>query len=151
MSKIQDQVREFAEKFGIGIAEEPTLPSLKERILRCTLVMEEALELVEASGLMFIQCDDGNWALYAKPDAMPDIVAVADATGDLAYVVEGVNLKWGIDSEVVGAEVHRSNMSKVWPDGTVHRRADGKVMKPETYSPPNLEPIVFKSLQGELV
>jgi hypothetical protein len=39
-------------------------------------------------------------------------------------------------------EVHRSNMSKVGPDGQAIFRADGKVMKPETYSDPNLRPII---------
>jgi hypothetical protein len=35
-------------------------------------------------------------------------------------------------------EVARSNMSKVMPDGKVHKRADGKVLKPDTFSEPDL-------------
>ena len=35
-------------------------------------------------------------------------------------------------------EVHRSNMTKIRLDGTVLRREDGKVIKPETFEEPNL-------------
>ena len=36
-------------------------------------------------------------------------------------------------------EVHRSNMTKVCKDGTVLRRADGKIIKPDTFEEPNLD------------
>ena len=36
-------------------------------------------------------------------------------------------------------EVHRSNMTKVCEDGTVLRREDGKIIKPDTFQEPNLE------------
>ena len=36
-------------------------------------------------------------------------------------------------------EVHRSNMTKVCKDGTVLRREDGKIIKPDTFEEPNLE------------
>ena len=40
-------------------------------------------------------------------------------------------------------EVHRNNMSKVQPDGTVKRREDGKVLKPEGYVPVDLTRLVI--------
>lgn len=48
---------------------------------------------------------------------------------------------------IIGAfdEVARSNMSKVdIESGKLLKRADGKVLKPDTYSPPNLTPYVRK-------
>lgn len=36
-------------------------------------------------------------------------------------------------------EIHRSNMTKLEPDGKVRRREDGKILKPETYERPNLK------------
>lgn len=51
-------------------------------------------------------------------------------------------MEWGIPLDDVFAEVHRSNMTKIWPDGTVHKRGDGKILKPPTYSRPNLKPIL---------
>jgi predicted HAD superfamily Cof-like phosphohydrolase len=71
-----------------------------------------------------------------------DIVGVADALTDLLYVVYGAGFAFGIDLDKCFKEVHRSNMTKLGPDGKAIRRDDGKVLKPETYSPPNLKEIV---------
>ncbi len=57
---------------------------------------------------------------------------------DLLYVVYGAAVSYGIDMDPVFREVHRSNMSKVGG----YKRADGKWVKPATYSPACIEPIV---------
>lgn len=67
-----------------------------------------------------------------------DLVAVADALGDIAYVLYGAALTYGIDLDAVIAEVHRSNMSKLGPDGVPLLREDGKVLKPPTFVPPDI-------------
>ena len=67
-----------------------------------------------------------------------DAIGTADAIGDLLYVVYGAALAYGIDMEPIFTEIHRSNMTKV--GGKV--RGDGKVLKPQGYSPPNLKPIL---------
>jgi predicted HAD superfamily Cof-like phosphohydrolase len=143
MNKIQAQVREFHEKFGVKISENPTMPELKERILRANLILEEALEFIHAMGL-YARFQFGEWEIKENFPAKPDLIAAADAIADLNYVVAGAAVTMGLDTEKLGDEVHRSNMSKVWPDGTVrHRESDGKVLKPPTYSPPNLESIIY--------
>lgn len=116
-------VRDFNVKFGCERAEKPTLPSMELLELRLKLIREETTELEEA--------------LIAG-----DLVACADALSDLLYVTHGAGDAFGINLEPCFEEVHRSNMTKLWPDGTVHRRNDGKVIKPDTYSPANLEPII---------
>lgn len=63
---------------------------------------------------------------------------LAKELADLLYVVYGTAEELGIPLEEVFKEVHQSNMSKVWPDGTVHYNEIGKVLKPDTYSPPEL-------------
>jgi len=63
---------------------------------------------------------------------------VAKELADLLYVVYGTAVSCGIDMEPVFREVHRSNMSKVGG----HKRADGKWVRPATYSPARLEPIL---------
>lgn len=40
------------------------------------------------------------------------------------------------------AEVHGSNMAKLQPDGTVLRREDGKVIKPDGWLPPDLGRVI---------
>jgi len=50
----------------------------------------------------------------------------------------------GIPFKVVFDEIHRSNMAKLMPDGTVRRRADNKVMKPDGWTPPDIKGVIDK-------
>ena len=54
----------------------------------------------------------------------------------------GVAWRLNIPLNAVFAEVHRSNMSKLLPDGSVLRREDGKVQKPPHWSPPDIAAIL---------
>lgn len=72
-----------------------------------------------------------------------DLVAIADALGDIVYVAYGSALTYGIDLDAVLREVHRANMSKLGPTGAPLLREDGKVLKPSTYSPPAIERILL--------
>jgi Phosphoribosyl-ATP pyrophosphohydrolase len=65
-----------------------------------------------------------------------DLIGVADALGDLAYVVYGAAWRCGIDLDAVITEVHRSNMTKTPTPG------DGKAIKGPGYSPPNLAAVL---------
>jgi predicted HAD superfamily Cof-like phosphohydrolase len=67
-----------------------------------------------------------------------DLVGIADALADIVYVVYGTALTYGIDLDEVLREVHRSNMSKLGRDGKPLISDDGKVLKSETYFPPNI-------------
>lgn len=67
-----------------------------------------------------------------------DIVEVADALGDLLYVVYGMGATLGIDLDRVFAEVQRSNMTKLGRDGKPVIRFDGKIMKGPDFEPPDL-------------
>lgn len=68
-----------------------------------------------------------------------DIVETLDALQDLLVVVTGALHSLGVDAEGAWNEVIRSNMSKVDPEtGKVIKRDDGKVLKPESFSPPDL-------------
>lgn len=121
--KNSDKVREFMIACGQEVLSTPTLLDDDTRFLRETLITEEYWEFFEASG-------QGN------------LVAIADSLTDLLYVIYGAAHAYGIDIDACFAEVHRSNMSKVGPDGKVVRREDGKILKPDTYTPPDLESIL---------
>lgn len=74
------------------------------------------------------------WALSGAPatEVVPVFVPQAElALREMAAARE-------IPIDAVLAEVHRSNMAKVWPDGKVHYRPDGKVAKPESWTPPDI-------------
>jgi predicted HAD superfamily Cof-like phosphohydrolase len=66
-----------------------------------------------------------------------DIVGIADGAGDLIWVILGLCNALGIDIDSVWNEITASNMSKT-VEGKVIKRADGKILKPDTYFPPNI-------------
>ena len=51
----------------------------------------------------------------------------------------------GIPLGAVFDEVHAANMRKVGPDGTVTRRPDGKVIKPEGWKGPVVAGVLAES------
>jgi len=67
-----------------------------------------------------------------------DIIETADACADLIWVVEGLMYSLGIDPQTVWDEVAKSNHSKT-VEGKLIKREDGKVLKPETFQPPNIQ------------
>jgi predicted HAD superfamily Cof-like phosphohydrolase len=71
-----------------------------------------------------------------------DIVETADACADLIWVIEGLCHSLGIPLQKVWDEVSRSNMSKT-VDGKLIKREDGKILKPDTYSPPNISNVLY--------
>jgi predicted HAD superfamily Cof-like phosphohydrolase len=119
MTNEQQMVEEFHRKFEILIQATPSDLTDEAKRLRVRLIQEEFEELKESMAA-------GNLASVAKEMA------------DLLYVVYGTAVSYGIDMEPVFREVHRSNLSKVGG----YKRADGKWVKPATYSPASVEPIL---------
>ena len=80
-----------------------------------------------------------------------DLAAVLQEITDIQYVLDGLYLTLGLHElkDAAFAEVHRANMSKLMPDGTVKRREDGKVLKGPNFSPPDLRPIIDQYLKSK--
>ena len=116
-------VEDFMEAMGQDVNVVPTFPEEDIQRLRLDLIEEELDEL--------------HYALDNK-----DIVEIADALGDLLYVVYGAGHAFGIDLDECFKEIHASNMSKLGPDGKPIKREDGKVLKPDTFFPPDLKTIL---------
>jgi predicted HAD superfamily Cof-like phosphohydrolase len=148
----QGDVDKFMKACGQDLPDSPTLPSKEILWLRARLIFEEALEFVYAAGCRVIAVvnkdgDEINWAkggLVVDPSyQQPDLVEMMDACADINYVAYGAASACGVELAECHAEVQRSNMSKVSPDGSVKRRPeDGKIMKPDTYSPPDLVSVI---------
>lgn len=120
----QSAVEEFMRLFDQPVGSYPALPSTAVRALRVDLIREELSELETAF-------------------AQGDLVETADALGDLAYVVFGAAAACGIQLLPIFREIHRSNLSKVGG----HYRADGKLLKPATWSRPCLALILAAQLE----
>lgn len=67
-------------------------------------------------------------------------VKVLDGLCDILVVTLGAGLSMGINLQGAWDEVIRSNMSKINPEsGKIIKRADGKILKPDSFSPANFE------------
>ena len=124
MSNCHRKVLEWHEKFNVPVKTSPAFPGPQRAKLRADLITEESGEFKAAA-------ESG------------DLTGMADALADLLYVCYGAAIECGIPLDIVFDEVHRSNMTKVWPDGSIRYREDGKVMKPPTYSPASIRDILF--------
>ena len=68
-------------------------------------------------------------------------VSDLDALIDILVVTIGAIHSMGADAEGAWNEVMRSNLDKIDPEsGRVVKREDGKVLKPEGWTPPWLDP-----------
>jgi predicted HAD superfamily Cof-like phosphohydrolase len=71
-----------------------------------------------------------------------DVVELADGLADMVWVIMGMASSLDIEFEDVWEEVRRSNMSK-FVDGVAIRNPDtGKIMKPDTFSEPDLKTVL---------
>lgn len=118
----------FHTSFGLGVSD--TMKAnlgRNKNLLRFNLMDEENKEYLEA----------------AEND---DMVEVADALGDMLYILCGTILEHGMQFKIeeVFEEIQRSNMSKLGADGKPILREDGKVLKGPNYFKPNIEEILDK-------
>jgi predicted HAD superfamily Cof-like phosphohydrolase len=123
-----NQVGKFHDSFGIKNNHQPTTAlDLQEIQLRFDLLKEENEEYLTA----------------AKNG---DLTEVADALGDIMYILFGTILKHGLQSKIVQVfeEIQGSNMSKLGIDGKPIYREDGKVLKGPNYYRPDIPAILGK-------
>ncbi|MEU5242985.1 hypothetical protein AB0G81_02490 [Streptomyces asoensis] len=118
-----DLVREFHHAFGLDVRSTPTQVSPSLAAHRGELLAEEAAEVAEVS-------------------VTGPLDRLAHELADVVYVAYGTALVHGLDLDAVLAGIHRSNMSKLGPDGQVSRRADGKVLKGEHYEAPDVSAVL---------
>ena len=123
--KIKD-VSEFHEAFGLGMKTSPTTNlGTAKNTLRFNLMKEENEEYLEAA-------EQG------------DLVEVADALGDMLYILCGTIIEHGMQHKIdeIFSEIQNSNMSKLGADGNPIYREDGKVLKGPNYFKPNIKGIL---------
>ncbi|MUP44225.1 hypothetical protein E0K83_00510 [Gramella sp. BOM4] len=128
MKKRIAAVKEFHSAFGLGINEEPVANlGTAKNLLRYNLMKEENEEYLEA----------------ANND---DLTEVADALGDMLYILCGTIIEHGMQHKIeeVFEEIQNSNMSKLGADGKPIYREDGKVLKGPNYFKPDIDSILKK-------
>jgi len=116
MRKEIADIKAFQKAFECNVLPVPTMPAKEIQELRVKLLQEELDELKQAN--------QDN-----------DIVEVGDALTDILYILLGTACEYGLidKMEDMWDLVHKNNMAKLWSDGLVHKREDGKVIKPEGF------------------
>jgi predicted HAD superfamily Cof-like phosphohydrolase len=126
MKKRLAAVKEFHKIFKLGIAENlrASLGAEKNR-LRYELMKEENKEYLEAA-------------------TKGDLTEVADALGDMLYVLCGTIIEHGLEHkiEAVFDEIQHSNMSKLDGNGNPMYNENGKVIKGPDYVRPNIAKVL---------
>lgn len=96
----------------------------------------------EAQAKLYIDLIDEEFRELCDGFLRRHIGDVADGGADLVWVVKGLFTTLGINFDAVWEEVRASNMSKVSEGGKIKKRADGKILKPDTYFKPNIEKVL---------
>jgi hypothetical protein len=96
----------------------------------------------EAQAKLYIDLIDEEFRELCDGFLRRHIGDVADGGADLVWVVKGLFTTLGINFDAVWEEVRASNMSKVSEGGKIKKRADGKILKPETYFKPDIERVL---------
>lgn len=122
-------------------------PTDKNRTVQIGCHFEEASEMANAIGDHDCDARLHSVAEFYKKES-PGIGATAidraellDSLCDQIVTAVGVAHMFGMDIEGALNEVIRSNWSK-FVDGKPQFDVNGKIAKPESYSPPNLEPFL---------
>lgn len=119
-------VKQFHTSFGLGVSE-----TMKA-------------DLGEAKNLLRFNLMDEENKEYFEAARNNDLIEVADALGDMLYILCGTILEHGMQHKIeeVFEEIQRSNMSKLGANGKPIYREDGKVLKGPDYFKPDIQGIL---------
>ena len=135
----------------------PIIPAPAVRELRARLILEEALETINAMGVTVIfsgiasttipkngdfmtllNRPDENWVAPHKfqADGECDIVEVVDGCCDIKVVTTGTLTAFGVSDDAMQFEVDSNNLRKFAEGHTI--REDGKLVKPPNHPNPRI-------------
>jgi predicted HAD superfamily Cof-like phosphohydrolase len=126
MQRQLNAVKEFHDAFSLGYSENPSTAIGDKKIkLRFDLMQEENEEYLDAAN-------------------KNDIIEIADALGDMLYILCGTIIEHGLQYKIeqVFDEIQKSNMSKLDDNGKPIYREDGKVLKGNNYFKPNIAAVL---------
>ena len=148
-SEHQQRVEKFMQRAQHDVPNFPTVPLNAVCELRASLILEEALETIEALGVSIsltsraivggmqkltqrLTMDD----LQIEATHDPSLVGIADGCADISVVTTGTLSACGIADAELLRMVDDSNLAKF--EGDYHVRADGKLVKPTDWKAPDI-------------
>lgn len=147
------------------IKKSPSPMDEKEVAFLCKMVISELMELVTTvlpensevtpQDFIHICCEDADSPKpYTGTNDVEKLAYQLDCCVDWCYYTGNISKKHtGMPDESLDEvfnEVHKANMNKIHPDGTVHRRADGKILKPEGWKEPDVISVIKRLLEKTL-
>jgi predicted HAD superfamily Cof-like phosphohydrolase len=158
-TKHQKRIEQFMNLAGQDVPDKPIIPDEETRILRAKLIIEEALETVEALGVdinlvkyLGLKTDGqqlSRTSLFNTGSELEfningecDIKEVVDGCIDVSVVTRGTLSAFGVSDKELLKEVDKNNLAKFGPGG--YRREDGKWCKPKDHQPPDIKGILEK-------
>ncbi|NBO99565.1 MAG: hypothetical protein EBU90_05490 [Proteobacteria bacterium] len=132
MKKEIQAVQEWCAITEVNTSSTPRVLDKNRAYLRFLLMKEENEEYMEAA-------------------SKEDPVEIADALGDMLYILLGTAIEHGMQDYLADVfhEIHRSNMSKMDENGKPILREDGKILKGPNYFRPNIKQILYEREKGK--
>lgn len=135
---IQADIEAFMRGVRQDLPQGPTVPEPEIIGLRIELIQEEVNEEL-LPRLEALRAQGSRLSARQREDLL---AAVADDIVDSVYVIVGTASALGIDIEPVWEAVQRANMAKL----TGPIREDGKQLKPEGWTPPDINKIIREQI-----
>ncbi len=151
-----EKVRQFTKGCGRECPTEPRVMTRDEVKFLIGMMLSEIVELAqtvtdsadEAVELVRERVAVDLKRNYVKPEDKFQLIAdQADAVVDCAYYAHDAFAKTGVNLSRVFDIVHQANMNKRFPDGTFHKREDGKIIKPPGWTEPNIRQEIIEQYQ----
>jgi predicted HAD superfamily Cof-like phosphohydrolase len=150
-SEHQKRVEKMMVMARQDLYDKPTLPSVKTRRLRASLILEEALETIQALGFEIFFDDSHSTPIdhkrvllkeiqHTHEDEMHTHERIVDGCADIIVVTTGCLSACGVSDVPILEEVDRNNLEKFGAGG--YKREDGKWIKPPDHNPPNIRQIL---------
>ncbi len=142
-----ERVKTFMQLAGQDTPEYPTEPSLEIRKLRAKLILEEALETIEALGFEVViypnieltgTLSNEHYSIKKNNNDF-NMTEVIDGCCDISVVTMGTLIACGVPDNPFLEEVDGNNLNKI-RRGTI--REDGKLVKPPDHKPPRIKEIL---------
>lgn len=152
----QQRVEKFMKLAKQDVPDKPTLPEVKTRELRARLILEEALETINALGFKVFSVNDvglnnpigpKSFRLNVIPDKTLDLVEIIDGCLDISVVNIGTLSACGVKDKLLLEEVDNNNLAKFGPGSYIDEY--GKLRKPPNHQPPNIKALLENQINTE--
>jgi predicted HAD superfamily Cof-like phosphohydrolase len=144
----QRRVEKFMLNARQQVPASPVIPEAGIRRLRAALILEEALETIEALGLVPIgpsgHAIETTTTEFSEGQP-PDLIEIADGCADIMVVTLGTLSACGIADDSVMMEVLDSNDSK-FAEGSYINEI-GKLIKSPHYTPARIDQVLVSQSQ----